>query len=80
MADQIAAIVFITLPLSNLLNLASTSKNTQKSAQNSLTNFDTTNKINIYLILDLAQCLVNLHERSVKAIQDYLQSSIKLSN
>lgn len=32
------------------------------------------------MILDLAQCAVDLNEKPLKAIQEHLQSSLKASN
>lgn len=80
MADRVAAMASITLPPSSSPSPVSTPKSTRKPTQNSHTSPSTANKTNPHLILDLTQCAVDLNKRLLKAIQEYLQSSLKASN
>lgn len=52
MANQVAVITFIILPLFSSLSLANIPKNNWKLVQINNKSFNTTNKTNLYLILD----------------------------
>lgn len=79
-ANQIAAITSITLPLSSSPSFVNMPKNTQKLAQNSYISPSSANKINPHLILNLMQCIIDFNKQLLKNIREYLLSSLKASN